>query len=234
MRRVMGLVLLMISPAAAQQTQPKTGLIEGTLSGEDGIPITGGAVTLRLVDRTFKSKLQSTDWVTITDLAGGFRFEGLPDGRYTFCAQVPHSVWLNPCEWGVPSPSVTLSNVNAIARIAFVLPKGFPLHVRVDDPGQLVARHEGKTAGARLFLAIASTGYVMRWIPLIAVDATGRDYELVAPFDVSLKLVVRSSFFRINDADGISLSRTTSTVFPVVVPAGQKLGPVKFTVTGIV
>ncbi|MEK7408932.1 MAG: hypothetical protein AAB225_28040 [Acidobacteriota bacterium] len=187
---------------------------------------------MRLVEQTFKSRLQKTDWDATTGAAGTFRFDSLPAGRYVFCARVPNSAWLSPCEWGLPSPAVSLSNASPTANATIVMKRGVPLRIRVDDAGQLLSRHEGKTPGARLLVGIGSAGYVFRLAPVVSEDSAGRNHQVVIPFDTPLKLVVRSSFFRVNDANALPLARTAATVIPFTVPSGQQVAPIRFTVTG--
>jgi hypothetical protein len=81
-------------------------------------------------------------------------------------------------------------------------------------------------------MGIGSTGYVLRLVPLVSEDSTGGNLQLVVPFDTQLKLVVRSSFFHVNDESGLPLARTVSMVIPVTVPFGQGMAAFRFAVTG--
>jgi len=104
--------------------------------------------------------------------------------------------------------------------------------VRVDDAGQHLARHEGKTAGAHLLLGVGADNFVFRPASLASQDSGGRDYRVLVPFDAPVKLVVSSSFFQLRDAVGLPLARTGSTVIPVTVPPGQNPGFIRLIVTG--
>lgn len=104
--------------------------------------------------------------------------------------------------------------------------------VRIDDTGQLLEHNEGKTPGAGLLLRLSSPGRFFRILPLVSKDSVGRDHRIVVPFDVPLTLVVHPSFYYVNDASNSPLSRTLSTKIPLLVPSGQRVPPIKFTITG--
>jgi len=104
--------------------------------------------------------------------------------------------------------------------------------VRVDDPDQRLAQHEGKTAGAHLLLGVGSDNFVFHPASIAAQDSMGRNYRILIPFGVPVKLVVNSSFFQLTDAVGLPLSRTSSTLIPVIVPSGQNPGTIRLIVTG--
>lgn len=186
---------------------------------------------LRLPTR-LKSRLQQSEWTAVTGAEGAFRFDSLPAGDYTFCAQVTNSAWLNPCEWRLPSPTVSLSNAQPNATVKIELKKGASVPIRIDDPGQRLSQYEGKTAGARLLLGVGSEDLVLHLAPVVSVDAGGRSHQIVIPFSTPLKFVLRSTFFRISDAAGRLLPRDQSTIIPLAVAPGQELPPLRFTVTG--
>jgi hypothetical protein len=79
-------------------------------------------------------------------------FDALPEGRYTLCARVQNSTWLNPCEWNFPTPTATVSRTNPVANVTITLKRGAVVPIRIDDVGQLLAKNEGKTPGAGLLL----------------------------------------------------------------------------------
>jgi hypothetical protein len=105
MIKKLSLALIWLVPCLGQQTQLNfSGVITGTLKGDDGTTIVGGYVTLQLVPPYPKSRLLKTDWTAASGSGGLFGFDGLNDGKYRLCAQVPQSTWLNPCEWGLQPP----------------------------------------------------------------------------------------------------------------------------------
>ena len=104
--------------------------------------------------------------------------------------------------------------------------------IRIDDPGQLLAQHEGKTPGAGLFLNISGPGLFFRLVPLVSKDAAGWDYRIVVPFSTPLTVVVHPSFYRLNDALGAALTQNVSTKIPLLVAAGQQVAPIKFSISG--
>jgi hypothetical protein len=103
--------------------------------------------------------------------------------------------------------------------------------IRVNDPAQLLPQNEGKTAGAHLLIGIANDGGVFRPAPVISQDATGRNYQIVIPFNHPVNLSVYSSFFQLAGANGISLPRTGTSI-PVTVSSGQQPAAITLLVTG--
>ena len=101
---------------------------------------------------------------------------------------------------------------------------------RIGDPAQLLAQHEGKTSGAGLLLGIGSAGHVFRMLPLVSNDASGRNHQIVIPFNTPVKLVLRSSFCRFADSVGLAPATTVATVVPINVATGQTVAPIMFTV----
>jgi hypothetical protein len=104
--------------------------------------------------------------------------------------------------------------------------------IRIIDAGQLLAQNEGKTPGAGLLLGVSSPGLFFHRVPLASQDSSGRNYQIVVPFNTQLTLVLHSSFYHVNDANGIALSQAASTKIPLFVATSQQVAPIKFTVSG--
>lgn len=207
------------------------GVITGTLQGEDGTAIVGGNVTLQRTPPYPPGKWPRTIWTTTSGPGGSFRFDGLYQGQYRLCPQVLNSVWLNPCAWGLKPPVTSLSSAQRSANVMAILKKGVAVPVRVDDPGQLLSQHEGKTPGALLLLGVHNDVFVFHPAAVTAHDSSGRNHEIVIPFDTPVKLTAFSSFFQLADANGNALS-TGSNAVPVTVPSGTTPNTVKFTIIG--
>jgi hypothetical protein len=162
---------------------------------------------------------------------GSFHFDGLNDGKYRLCAQVPNSVWLNPCEWGLQPPVVTLSTAEPTTSVTMILKKGAAVPIRIDDPGQLLSLNEGRTPGAHLLVGVGNDAFVFRPAPVLPPGTSGATRQIVIPFNSPVKLVVYSSFFHLSDANGVPLPRTGAAI-PVLVPLGTQPAIIKLTVTG--
>jgi hypothetical protein len=176
----------------------------------------------------------ATGWATITGTGGGFQFVGLPEGSYTLCARVPNSTWLNPCEWNLPTPIATILRSNPNATATITLKSGADVPIRIIDAGQLLAQNEGKTPGAGLFLGVSSPGFFFHTVPLATQDSNGRNYHIVVPFNTELTLVLHSSFYNVNDRNGVALTKVGSTKIPLLVTTGQQVAPLQFTISGVV
>jgi hypothetical protein len=233
MKRLPVLLVALATSGLTQQIQPVNGTISEALKGEDGTAIAGGTISLHLVQRASpKIVRQTTDWVGVTGTGGAFQFVGLPEGSYTLCPRVPNSTWLNPCEWNFPTPTATISRSNPNANASITLKGGAAVPIRINDGAQSLSQNEGKTPGAGLLLGISSPGFIFRLVPLVAQDSSGRDYQIVVPFNTPLTLVMHSSFYHLNDASGAALSQAVSTKIPLLIATGQKVPPLRFTVSG--
>jgi hypothetical protein len=223
--------LVFILPCLAQTQLSFNGVISGSLAGDDGSAILGGQVSLLLLTPPqWKRGTPQTLWSAASGTGGAFQVSGLSVGTYKICAQVPDSVWLNPCEWGLKPAQVTLSAGQPNATVKIVLSKGATVRIRVDDASHLLSQQEGKRPGAHLLLGVATDAFSFRLAPIVSQDAGGRDYQIVIPFGITAKVVARSSFFRLSDSTGVPLS--SGTVIPVTVPAGQTPPTVRVVVSG--
>ncbi|MBI1898773.1 MAG: carboxypeptidase regulatory-like domain-containing protein [Acidobacteria bacterium] len=228
----LSLALICITPCAAQQTALNfSGVISGTLRGEDGTAIVGGYVSMALRPPHPK-RLRQTDWTAVTRAGGVFQFRGLNDGQYSLCAQVPGSTFLNPCEWGLQPVQVGLSPAQPIATVTIAMKRGAAVPIRMEDPGELLSQHEGRTPGAHVLIGVGNDGFAFLPAPVVSRDRTGRDHQVVIPFNSLVKLVVHSSFFQLSDAAGIALPKGRTTSIPLTVPAGQQPPAIRLRVTG--
>jgi len=228
-------LLMFVSAAAcyAQQlTNDLSGSISGIVRGEDGTPIAGVSMSLHLASPPPTGKLRNFPSPVKSGADGSFSFGSLHAGPYRICAQAPGTVWLNPCEWGLQLPAAALSAAQKSATLAVTMKKGVALPIRVDDPSQLLSNHEGKTPGAHLLIGVASDAQVFHHATLVSTDSAGRNYEIVIPFGAPLKLVVNGGFFLLGDTLGQALTRTSSTLISVNVPAGQQPSAIRLAVTG--
>jgi hypothetical protein len=228
MRRI---ALLLISASGCVAQPAGVGIISGRLIGEDGTIITGARVSLLLTPPHPTSRVRRLEWSMVSGGGGSFRFDGLADGRHRLCAQMLDSTWLNPCEWGLQSPVVSLPGAERIVSVTMVLKRGVAVPIRVDDPGRLLLQNEGKIPGAHLLLGVENDAFAFRPARVVSEDANGRNHQIVIPFNTPVKLVVHSSFFRLSDAAGVPLPRTAVSI-PVIVPPGQQPTAVTLKVTG--
>jgi hypothetical protein len=226
-------VLFVVFTACAQQLQLSPGgVITGSLRGDDGTAISGAYVGLHLLRPYPPGRLRATEWFATSGAGGSFRFDVPYFGQYRLCAQVPNSTWLNPCEWGLQPPVTSLSSAQKSVSLTMVVKRGVAIPIRVDDPGQLLKLHEGKTAGAHLLMGVPSDSFVFHPATMVSTDANGRNLQVVIPFDAPIKLVVSSAFFRLADAAGQPLARPGSTAIPVTAPSGRQPPVLRLVVTG--
>jgi hypothetical protein len=235
MRRLSA-ILVLLFPCMGQSPQPQptsvsSGVISGTLAGDDGTPISGAIVGLTVVPPYPAGRVRQTAWTTISAVDGSFQFVQLNTGNYRVCAQVPASVWLNGCEWGSQPPPLSLTTDEPSANVAVVLNKGAVVPIRLSDPSGLLSQYEGKLPTAQLLIGISNDASFFRTATTVSTDATGRNQQIMIPFGVTVNLIVCSSFFQLSDSAGAALAKTSASI-PITVQPGQPPSPVTLIVTG--
>ena len=215
------LVLLLCStltPIAAQAT----GTISGTVFGPPGPygnGLAGAVVSANLVSapqRPTGNTSATPQLKAITGDGGAFTISQVPPGDYVLCAQHPQVEALNPCAWG-PNVRVQITAGNMTASSQIRLAQAAVPQVHVDDPSGHLATHEGKTPGASMMVGV-TTPSGFQPLQRIVSNATSREYRLLVPYDKPLNLAVFSSFFKVNDDDGIARGAQPVTTGPVKAP----------------
>jgi hypothetical protein len=107
------------------------------------------------------------------------------------------------------------------------------LPIRVDDPSNVLAQNEGKKAGAHLLIGVPSDTFVFQKAEIASTDASGRNYHVVVPYDLSLNMVVNGSAFKLNNAAGVAVPQGLTTAIPITAPSGQQPTVIRLVVTGI-
>ncbi len=204
--------------------------IVGTVRGSDGMLISGARVSLSQTQPYPAARHQRTEWTTTTTATGAFQFPAVASGPYVLCAEAAN--WLNPCEWGNTPVKVVVGAYEKPGAVMIVLRPAATLYIRVEDSGQLLDQHEGKTSGAHLLIGVTSDAFVFHPAVVASSDTAGRNYQVRIPYDAGVKLVLSSSFFSVADGAGAALPQQGSTSVPVTVGTGQPPAAVKFHVTG--
>ena len=177
-------------------------------------------------------RLRRVEWSALSDAEGSFRFDGVGQGLYRLCGSAPSGAWLDPCDWGLPLTTTDLSFAQNTADVTMTLRRGATVPVRIDDPGQFLSQSGAKTPGAGLLLGFATDSSLFHTLPLTSADQTGRNYQIVIPFDTTVKLIITSSHLQIADAAGLMLPVGVTSQIAVTVPSGAQPPLLRFVVTG--
>lgn len=146
--------------------------------------------------------------------------------------QAPATLWLDPCEWGLPIPSVALTGAAPSQTIAISMSKGVEVPIRIEDPGQHLLRNEGRTPGAHLLVGVRTPASTFRRAIPAGPGIGGAMLKVVIPFDRPVQLAVASGFFKLADGSGEQVARP-GVAIPLAVPAGQTPATVRLSVAGI-
>lgn len=119
-----------------------------------------------------------------------------------------------------------------MADASLVMQRGAAIPIRMEDPGQLLSQHEGKTPGAFLTIGVSNDAYAFHAARLVSRDSSGQNLEVVVPFNSQRRIVVRSDYFQLADSAGVALSSAKATEIPVLVLTGQKPAEIRLKVAG--
>lgn len=225
-------VVSLSSATGLGQVSP-TGKINGIITDEKGKPLANVAVTCSIVPST--PPIAAFAISTRTDKDGGFQASGLPAGTYQVCAQIAGSAYVDSCLWGTPAATAAVTAGAARTLQPVMLTPGHKVHIRVDDPRNLLEANEGPTRGAHLTIGVWNKKLL---VPVFVVrkDATGRDYQTYVPEGTDLVLSVFSRFFLMGDSQGSALAKSQTGASSANVPfrasAGEGTKEFSFRVNG--
>ncbi len=207
--------------------------IQGVISDEAGQLVAGARVIASGVGPG-----GGRSYLALSGTSGQYSFTQVPVGNYAICVQGPRSGsspvdqsasplvhYLDTCYWSGPTQaSVVAGQVGANVNIRLV--KGAAVHVRLNDPGQYLARGQG-------VVLAGVVGSSSRFIPLAVTssDPSGRTLELAIPLNAALRLQVHSGRLQLTDGSGAALPSIAAS-FPIVQTAAQRDSLLTFNVVG--
>jgi len=226
-------LLIVVMPCFGQTiSNVVDGSLSGTLLGDDGSPVLGAYVTLHLRTPVIAERQpQKRQFGTNSGIRGAFRFDGLKAGSYGICIQATGTAWLDPCDWGLSVPQVAIGSGLMQPTVTVTLTRGAIVPIRIDDSGQLLGQHLGKTPGADLLIGISRLGQPFRPTSFVSEDGGGRNHQIVIPFGASVRLIVASSFFKFADTKGNAFTGLSNGA-AITVAIGQQAQPIHVTVIG--
>jgi hypothetical protein len=136
---------------------------------------------------------------------GSFQIQGLPAGPYSLCAQLPAGGYLDPCQWSLNPPALTLTAKQVSTGNAVTLKKGSIVKVRMQDSSRLLAQKTRDGRQPNLLIAVpAPRG--LNAAHRTGKDSSGADYEVTVPDDISLTIQVVSRDLKLGDKLGNPLA----------------------------
>lgn len=228
-KRAAKLLLLtgMSAACCMAQDHAATRRISGSIIAEDGMPVKGAVVAYAKAPRNIlasgrkdmrmKSRRAPGDvdvHATTTSRAdGSFDFQRPLKGQYSICASLPGGDLVSSCQWGASVVVNSFDDRDANAT-PIVLRKGVQLHVRVEDPSQLLPKPNPLIGASNLIIGVIAADGGFVGAPVTSTDQSGRDFRLVIPKDDSLRLWVFSRHVRIAAENGRVIG-TTGEALPV-------------------
>lgn len=226
------LLLAFATILAFAQTPAPGAMVFGIVQSNAGAPIPGAWVTIYrdTIDPDKPAPPFMSGTASWKD--GAFAFTGLEAGVYHFCASLPGSTWLNPCDWETKRVTAQLNANQIMKDVVVSLKRGIALPIRIDDPGGLLDENEKSRAGAHVLVGVGTASGMFQPAAVTANDKQGRTHEVLIPFDAPVKLVVQSDLFQMANDKGVAFTagRNESTVN---IPTGSSASTITVKVTGI-
>lgn len=130
---------------------------------------------------------------------GTFGLTSLPPGTYRVCVQSSDGDFVDPCAWGLATPSVTVAGNQRIAAQRYSLTKGVRLKVRIDDPNGHLQQKANETVAPHILVGVLSpNGSLLPMVPTQA-NRAGLDYEMVIPLGTAIKFTTFSKLADLED-----------------------------------
>lgn len=208
------------------RAQTTTGSITGAVTGPDGTALSNVIVTYLLPPT--QSSPQTTG-ALLTDVNGQFQASNLPAGLYYLCAYpVSGSGFVETCAW-TRSPQTATVVSGQSTTVPITLQKGQRLHVRVNDPQQVLAISATGRTGTPLMLGIWEPTGFYHTLRFRSFDAIGQDFEMVVPTAMSFHPTLAAGNAQITDSTGAAVqNRGAGLSFQI--PSGTNFQQWTFTV----
>ena len=202
------LIVILTLASAAGFAQLQTGFIQ-----VDTTALNGTAGVAGVVDGVPPGK---TDQVRITVVRtepaapltvasiglatdGTFGLTALPPGTYRVCVQSSDGDFVDPCAWGLATPSVTVAGNQRLTAQRYSLTKGVRLKVRIDDPAGHLQQKATETVAPHVLVGVLSlNGSLLPMVPTQA-NRAGLDYEMVIPLGTAIKFTTFSKLVDLED-----------------------------------
>jgi hypothetical protein len=223
------LICCLCFQAAPLFAQP--GSLAGLVSDEGGKAVTGAFITAN------RETLPVATGRAFSAADGTFQIGGLPAGSYTVCVQFPSAGFVDTCEWQILPLRVDVKAGQATAGLKFKLQKGAILHVRLNDPGNLLQPSStaiAKTA-PRVLLGVQTARGLLHPATQVSKDATGTTHAVTVPFDTALSFTVVGSNVSLADEKGAAIGQAglQGSNVPITIPSGTTPAPLTINVTGL-
>lgn len=208
-----------ISTLVAQPTQ-----LAVSVADASGSSVAGASVTIssRPVYNAAGPASTNANYSAKTGPAGIATFNNIPSGAYAVCAYPVAGQVVDTCSWAAREPSIFVKP-GQTASVTAAFRKGAVLTVVLNDSLKLlqtvsVSPSTGYPRQIRLDVA-AINGHVQP-MHLDQTLATGRQYSLVVPTDLDLKLIVGSFGYRFAQVNkSVSTGKGPSSAIPVRIPS---------------
>ena len=97
---------------------------------------------------------------------------------------------------------------------------------------QLLPKYEGVSPGVHLLIGVGGDSLAFHPAIVASQDMTGRNYQVLIPYDRPVKLSVASAQLQIADQAGKTLPNSVNLP-PIFVPKNQNPSPVVLNLTGL-
>ena len=186
-------------PAGVAQSIPSAS-IRGTVTDDKGRTMSGVLVTALLNARPPFSRTSTSAG------DGSFQILGVPAGQYSLCAQVAGGGYVDPCQWSLTLPTVTVAANQASTGNAVRMAKGSVVKIRLQDPGGQMGQKTRDGRKPHLLIGVATPRGAFSPAHQTGKSGNSADFEVTVPVDTRLTMQVVSRDLRLGDDHGSPLS----------------------------
>lgn len=226
------ILLIFASLTLLKSQTPVTGTVTGTLNDEKSKPVSNGYVLLSVIPAPAPALTKPVHLLAITGKDGKFQFDNVPSGDYRVCSQVPGSRLVNPCNWNLKLPTVTVKGKDIVDTGVIALEEGYLLEVDIKDTQGLLQQNKRKNQDAVLAFAIRTPTqfHIMTNTPGKPEDS---QYSFVVPYDLDLELITTVSLYTVSDDDNLSVAKGNGLARKLKFSKGDPPKSVKISVNGL-
>jgi hypothetical protein len=214
--------------ALPANSQTRTARIAGQIRDERLRPIFGARIDVSLVPAPGE-KVKPFLAAALSRADGTFQID-VPPGTFSVCAALSSHDLLDTCAWEVPLRPVLIAG-QTLRLKPIMLKRGYPVTVRIDDAGAVLANSKGPAAAHQVLVGVAlpNGGYLPS---TVSKTPTGRVHQVFVPRDKAVSLFLFPKGVDVVDGVGTALIKEKAVHIKVKLSGDRSQRNFVYTVQG--